>query len=168
VILGVGRLTRLKDFATLIRAFAEVRRGRVARLMILGEGEEQAALEALVGELGLVDDVALPGFRGNAVAYMARSALLVLSSLSEALPTVLIEALAVGTQVVSTDCPNGPREILQEGRLGTLVPVGDVAALATAMVAALDRPPVTAPLQALTPFTREAAVDNYLRLIENA
>jgi glycosyltransferase involved in cell wall biosynthesis len=168
VILGVGRLTRQKDFPTLIRAFAEVRRRRASRLMILGEGEDQAALQALIGELGLADDVALPGFRDNAIAYMARSALFALSSAWEGLPTVLIEALAAGTRVVSTDCPSGPREILQEGRLGTLVPVGDAAALTGAMVDALDQPPVTAPLQALAPFTRDAAVDNYLRLIENA
>ncbi len=168
VILGVGRLTRQKDFPTLIRAFADVRRRRTGRLVILGEGEDRPGLEALVGDLGLADDVALPGFRDNAMAYMARSALFVLSSAWEGLPTVLIEALAAGTRVVSTDCPSGPREILQEGRLGTLVPVGDAAALTGAMVDALDRPSGTVPLDALAPFTRDAAVDNYLRLIENA
>jgi glycosyltransferase involved in cell wall biosynthesis len=168
VVLGVGRLTRQKDFPTLIRAFAEVRRRHAARLIILGEGEDLPALKALVGELGLTEDVALPGFRDNAMAYMAGSALFVLSSAWEGLPTVLIEALAAGTRVVSTDCPSGPREILQEGRLGTLVPVGDVAALAEAMLDALDRPLDTIPLDALTPFTRDAAVDHYLRLIQNA
>jgi glycosyltransferase involved in cell wall biosynthesis len=168
VILGVGRLTRQKDFPTLIRAFAEVRGRRPGRLIILGEGEERPGLEGLVRELGLSDHVALPGFRDNAMTYMAGSALFVLSSAWEGLPTVLIEALAAGTQVVSTDCPSGPREILQEGRLGRLVPVGDVAALAGAMVDALDRPSETVPLDALTPFTRDAAVDNYLRLIEIA
>jgi glycosyltransferase involved in cell wall biosynthesis len=168
VILGVGRLTRQKDFPTLIRAFAEVRRRRVGRLIILGEGEDRPGLEALVRELGLADDVALPGFRDNAMAYMAGSAVFALSSVWEGLPTVLIEALAAGTRVVSTDCPSGPREILQEGRLGTLVPVGDAAALTGAMVVALDRPSGTVPLDALAPFTRDAAVDNYLRLIENA
>jgi glycosyltransferase involved in cell wall biosynthesis len=168
VILGVGRLTRQKDFPTLIRAFAEVRRRRPAHLIILGEGEDRPQVEALVGELGLADDVALPGFRDNAMAFMAGSALFVLSSAWEGLPTVLIEALAAGTRVVSTDCPSGPREILQDGRLGTLVPVGDPAALARAMVDALDHPSGLVPLDALTPFTRDAAVDNYLRLIENA
>ncbi len=168
VILAVGRLTKQKDFPTLIRAFAEVRGRRAGRLVILGEGEDRPALEALVSELGVGADVALPGFRENAMAYMARSALFVLSSAWEGLPTVLIEALAAGTQVVSTDCPSGPREILQDGRLGTLVPVGDAAALAGAMIHALDRPRDTVPLDALTPFTRDAAVDHYLRLIENA
>ncbi len=166
VILGAGRLTLQKDFATLIRAFAALRRHREARLMILGEGEERRPLEALVAELGVADDVWLPGFRDSAAAYMAHSALFVLSSAWEGLPTVLIEALAAGTRVVSTDCPSGPREILQGGRLGTLVPVGDAGALTKAMLEALARPRSELPAEALAPFTPDAAVDNYLSLIE--
>jgi glycosyltransferase involved in cell wall biosynthesis len=166
VILGVGRLAPAKDFPTLIRAFAEVRRHRTARLMILGEGDERPALTALVRELGVMDDVALPGFRENALAYMSKSAVFVLSSAWEGLPTVLIEALAAGARVVSTDCPSGPREVLQDGRLGPLVPVGDVAALSGAILDALERPASAVPLDALRPFTRDAAVDHYLRLIE--
>jgi glycosyltransferase involved in cell wall biosynthesis len=168
VILGVGRLSRAKDFPTLIRAFAQVRRRRPVRLIILGEGEDRPGLEALVGELDLADDVALPGFRDNAMAYMAGSALFVLSSAWEGLPTVLIEALAAGARVVSTDCPSGPREILQDGRLGALVPVGDAGKLAESMIDALDRPAGTLPPDALTQFTTDTAVDHYLRLIENA
>lgn len=168
VILGVGRLTRQKDFATLIRAFAGLRQRRAARLIILGEGEERPQLEALARELGLAEDVALPGFRDHATAYMAGSALFVLSSAWEGLPTVLIEALASGTRVVSTDCPSGPREILQEGLLGTLVPVGDATAMTGAMIEALDHRPEMIPPAALAPFTRDAAVDHYLRLIESA
>ena len=167
VILGAGRLTAQKDFFTLLRAFGEVRRRRAGRLIILGEGEDRPALEALAVQLGLADDVALPGFKENALAYMARSGVFVLSSAWEGLPTVLIEALAAGARVVSTDCPSGPREILQEGRLGALVPVGDTAALAAAILQALDRPPGPVPTDALTPFTRDAAVDHYLRVIEN-
>jgi glycosyltransferase involved in cell wall biosynthesis len=167
VILGVGRLTRQKDFLTLVRAFAEIRRHRAGRLIILGEGEDRLALEGLARELGVADDVALPGFQDNALAYMAGSALFVLSSAWEGLPTVLIEALAAGTRVVSTDCHSGPREILQEGRLGALVPVGDAPALAAAMLEALERPSGTVTLDALAPFTRDAAVDHYLRLIES-
>lgn len=167
VILGVGRLTQQKDFATLLRAFAEVRRRRAARLVILGEGEERAALAGLAQQLGVTEDVALIGFRENALAYMAASAVFVLSSAWEGLPTVLIEALATGTRVVSTDCPSGPREILQGGRLGALVPVGDSSALAEAILAALEQPAAPVPADALAPFTRDTAVDHYLRLIEN-
>jgi glycosyltransferase involved in cell wall biosynthesis len=136
--------------------------------MILGDGEDRAALTALASELGVAQDVALPGFQENAAGYMARSAVFVLSSGWEGLPTVLIEALATGTRVVSTDCPSGPREILQDGRLGALVPVGDVAALARAMILALDEPACPVPPEALHPFTREAAVDHYLGLVERA
>jgi glycosyltransferase involved in cell wall biosynthesis len=168
VFLGVGRLTRQKDFPTLIRAFAEVRRSRSCRLMILGDGEDRPALTALADQLGVAQDVALPGFRDHAAGYMARSAVFVLSSEWEGLPTVLIEALAAGTRVVSTDCPSGPREILQNGRLGRLVPVGDVPALARAMLDALEGPSCPVPPDALTPFTRDAAVDHYLRLIARA
>jgi glycosyltransferase involved in cell wall biosynthesis len=168
VVLSAGRLTRQKDFPTLIRAFAQLRRRRPARLMILGEGEEGPMLKALAVELAVGDDVALPGFRPNAAGYMAHSALFVLSSAWEGLPTVLIEALASGVPVVSTDCPSGPREILQDGRLGALVPVGDVAALAGAMQAALDQRRAPVPGEALAPFSRDAAVDHYLSLIERA
>jgi glycosyltransferase involved in cell wall biosynthesis len=166
VILGVGRLTAQKDFPTLLRAFSVVRRDREVRLVILGEGPDRDALLALTRELGISDSVDLPGFRENAIAYMAASRMFVLSSAWEGLPTVLIEALAAGTQVISTDCPSGPREILQEGRLGALVPVGDAGALAAAMHALLDRPSSPTPLEALKPFTSTAAVDHYLRIIE--
>jgi glycosyltransferase involved in cell wall biosynthesis len=166
VILGVGRLTRQKDFPTLLRAFAVVRRAHEARLVILGEGEDREALLVLARELGISDSVDLPGFRENAVAYMAASRMFVLSSAWEGLPTVLIEALAAGTQVIASDCPSGPREILQDGRLGTLVPVGDATALAAAMQTRLVRPAAPTPLDALKTFTSAAAVDHYLRIIE--
>jgi len=99
---------------------------------------------------------------------MAQAALFVLSSAWEGLPTVLIEAMAAGAAVVSTDCPSGPREILQDGRLGALVPVGDAAALAGAMERAIDGGRATLPDNALREFTLDAAVDHYLRLIESA
>ncbi len=166
VILGVGRLTKAKDFPNLIRAFAEVRRLQPARLMILGEGEERGALTAMIAELGLAEHVALPGYRENALAFMARSAVFVLSSIREGLPTVLIEALAAGAAVVATDCPSGPREVLQEGRLGPLVPVGDSAALARAISRALKEPTGKIQPEDLAPFTMSTSVKRYLELVE--
>lgn len=140
VILGVGRLAKQKDFSTLIRAFARVRAVRPARLLILGEGEERAELERLVRELGVTEDVALPGFTANPYAFMKRAAVFVLSSRWEGLGIVLIEALALGRPVVATDCPSGPAEILEGGRWGRLVPMGDEEALAQAILEALDEP----------------------------
>ena len=122
VILGVGRLTRQKDFPTLLRAFARVRRELPARLVILGEGEDRPKLEKLAGELGVTKAVDMPGFVDNPYKYMARADLFVLSSRYEGMPNVLVEALAVGTPAVATDCPSGPREILPKE---ALVPVGD-------------------------------------------
>lgn len=166
VVLGVGRLTAQKDFATLIRAFARVRRRAPARLLILGEGEDRASLEAEVARNGLRlgPDVQLPGFVANPYPYMAGARVFALSSVREGLPTVLIEALAVGATVVSTDCPSGPREILAGGRHGRLVPVGDAPALAAALGEALEEP-ARRPARddAWAAFTRDAAVTAYLR-----
>jgi glycosyltransferase involved in cell wall biosynthesis len=120
----------------------------------------------LIQDLGVERDVALPGFLPNAHAFMARSAAFVLSSAWEGLPTVLIEAMAAGTRVVSTDCESGPREILENGKLGHLVPLGDVQALALAIGVTLDAPATPVPAQSLHRYTREAAVDHYLQLIE--
>jgi glycosyltransferase involved in cell wall biosynthesis len=141
IILGVGRLARQKDFPTLIRAFARVLESHPCRLVILGEGQERPALEKLIDEMGLGDVIELPGFVENPFAYMSRAALLVLSSAWEGFGNVLAEALALGLPVVSTDCPSGPREILEDGRFGALVPVGDVEAMAEAMTHTLDHPP---------------------------
>lgn len=138
VILGVGRLTEAKDFSTLIRSFALVRRERPARLMILGEGEKRGELEGLVQEMGLGSDVELPGFVDNPYKYMKRSKVFVISSQWEGLPNVLIQALAIGTSVVSTDCPSGPAEILEGGKWGHLVSVRDKIALARNIFASLE------------------------------
>jgi glycosyltransferase involved in cell wall biosynthesis len=165
VVLAVGRLTPPKDYSTLIRAVAATRSGRDIRLLILGEGEERPRLEKEIAELGLQDCVALPGFTANPYAYMARAAIYVLSSISEALPTVLIEALAVGMPIVATDCPSGPREVLQGGRYGTLVPVGNVAALAKAIAATLQAPRSQPPTEAVQPFSADRALIEYSRLI---
>ncbi len=161
VILGVGRLTRQKDFATLIHAFDIVRQKRPARLMILGEGEERAKLEALIRELGLEESIALPGFDPNPYRYLKRTAIFALSSRWEGLPTVLIEAMAFGTPVVSTDCPSGPQEILEGGSHGPLVPVGDPSALAEAILRQLESPMRDTLEQRSNIFTTEAALQPY-------
>ncbi|MGA2618530.1 MAG: glycosyltransferase [Thermoguttaceae bacterium] len=165
VLVAVGSLTPPKDFATLIRAMALLRQNRAARLMILGEGPLRGALENLVRELGLQDCVALPGFDKNPYAYLARAAVFVLSSAWEALPTVLIEALAVGVPVVSTDCRYGPGEILDGGRYGRLVPVGDAEAMAQAVAGALRGPPPAVPGRALERYTLDFALDQYAQLL---
>jgi len=134
VILGAGRLTKQKDFFTLIRAFALVRQQIEAKLILIGEGEDRPALENLISELDIAEDVDLHGFVDNPYAYMAKADVFALTSAWEGLPTVLIESLAVGMQVVSTDCPSGPREILNNGEYGALVPVGDVAAVARSIL----------------------------------
>ncbi|MCP4682475.1 MAG: glycosyltransferase [Desulfobacterales bacterium] len=163
VIMGAGRFTTQKDFPTLIRAFAKLRRTRPCRLMILGRGKDQDRLEALAAELGVSEDFALPGFVANPYKYLAKAHLFVLSSAWEGFGNVLAEAMSVGLPVVSTDCPHGPREILEDGRHGPLVPVGDVDALVRAMARTLDHPPEPGALRATAKrFTVEACVDGYL------
>lgn len=165
VILGVGRLTPQKDFVTLIRAFAQVRTVRNCRLVILGEGELRAELEQLVASLGVQDNVQLPGFADNPFAWMSRVRLFVLSSRWEGLPNVLIQAMACGTAVVSTDCPSGPDEILEGGKWGKLVPVGDVEALAEALSENLQVLDVVNSIERAMFFNVENAINAYLRLL---
>jgi glycosyltransferase involved in cell wall biosynthesis len=166
VILGAGRLTRQKDFATLIRAFARVRAVLDSRLVILGEGRSRPVLEKLIADLGIADAVSLPGHVTNPYAYMARSSLFALSSAWEGSPNVLTEALALGTPVVSTDCPSGPREILRDGRYGPLVPVGDVERLADAMLGTLRSPPESRLLrEAAAEYTVERSSARYLEVL---
>jgi len=141
VVLGVGRLHHQKDFASLLRAFAIVRQSRVARLVILGEGPERPSLTRLASELGVADDVDLPGFVTNPFAFMSRAAVFALSSVREGLPGALIQAMATGCPVVATDCRSGPSEVLEGGRHGPLVPVGRPDALAVAIASTLDDPP---------------------------
>ena len=163
VILAVGRLVRPKDFPTLLRAFSRVRATGDCRLVICGEGKERLSLDTLAQELGIQEYVDLPGFVDNPFAYMSRAALFVLSSAWEGSPNALIEALAVGLPVVATDCPSGPREILEEGRYGPLVPVGDVNGLANAILETLANPRERAFLQqAAQPFQVATSVRAYL------
>lgn len=141
VILAVGRLAPEKDFETLIKAFTLVRQNLPARLVILGEGKERPKLEALIKELRLGNDISLPGFEPNPFKFMKKAAVFVLSSRYEGAPLVLAEALACGCPIVSTDCLNGPAEILENGKWGKLVPVGDVEALAKAILETINNPP---------------------------
>jgi glycosyltransferase involved in cell wall biosynthesis len=147
VVLGAGRLTRQKDFPTLVRAFAKVKAVRACRLIILGDGNDREKLLSLARELKIDPDIDLPGFTSNPYAYLRRASLFVLSSIWEGSPNVLTEALALGTPAVATDCPSGPREILKDGAIGRLVPVGDPDALAAAMLSNLAAPPDTALLK---------------------
>jgi len=165
VILGVGRLTAAKDFETLIKAFALVRKKTEARLMILGEGSERAKLEQLVKQLGLQNDVCMPGFVDNPYKYMKHSSVFVLSSRWEGLPTVLIEAIALGLPVVSTDCPSGPAEILEGGKWGRLVPVRNHEALANAILEALNDERGKGAERAKE-FSLDRIVDQYVALIK--
>jgi glycosyltransferase involved in cell wall biosynthesis len=170
VILSAGRLSAQKDFPTLIRAFAALRATREARLVILGGATADAKTEvrqqdlvALAESLGVANDMCLLGFMPNPYAYMARSRVFALSSAWEGFGNVLVEAMACGCPVVSTDCPSGPGEILDGGRYGSLVPVGDDAALAEAMAAALAHPPDPALLRRRSEdFTVGHSVDGYL------
>lgn len=168
VVLAIGRLTEQKDFSCLIHAFARLHAQRPMRLLILGEGELRGELEALAFACGLTsDDVQMPGFVSNPYAYLARCGVFVLSSRWEGLPGVLIEALACGAPVVSTDCPSGPGEILEGGRWGTLVPVGDVDALAGAIDVTLSTPRAQLPdvRRRACDFDQVRATDAYLKAL---
>lgn len=166
VVLSAGRLTRQKDHETLLRAFALVRQKVPARLLILGEGEERANLDASIDRLGIRSDAALHGFAPNPFAYMARARLFVLSSRWEGFGNVLVETMACGTPVVSTDCPSGPAEILQGGSFGPLATVGDPRSLADAMLRALGCPPAPAILRRRAmEFSSERAVGRYLDIM---
>jgi glycosyltransferase involved in cell wall biosynthesis len=167
VILAVGRLEEQKDYGTLIRAYEMIKRVIDARLIILGEGSERAALENLVANLGLSDAVKMPGFIKNPYAYMSRADVFVLSSAREGLPNVLIEAMACHAPVISTDCPYGPDEILEGCRYGGLVPVGEPQVLADAILAILrNRPDTDTAYRRALDFSVEECAQRYLEAIE--
>lgn len=166
MVLSVGRFSRAKDYPTLLRAFALLRARRPCRLVILGDGRQRPRLERLVRRLALSGSVDLPGFITNPYPYMARAHVFVLSSLWEGSPNALAEALALGTPVVATDCPSGPRELLRDGAYGRLTPPGDADELARAIAETLDRPlPPEVLREAVAEYTVEKSAARYLKVL---
>jgi glycosyltransferase involved in cell wall biosynthesis len=164
-ILSVGSLKAEKDYELLLNAFSRLARRIEARLIILGEGEQRGELEAQARRLGIFDRVVMPGFRPDPWPFYASAHLLTLSSTTEGFGNVLVEAMAVGTPVVSTDCA-GPREILRDGTLGRLVAGGNVDALAEAMELTLAEAPDREQLKARAwDFRPECALDQYIELM---
>ena len=166
VIMGVGRLTEQKDFATLIAAFARVRSQREARLIILGDGGLRTELIAQATSLGVDAHIALPGFQSNPWAWMSKASVFALSSRWEGSPNTLTEAMALGIPVVSTDCPSGPRELLDGGRIAPLVEMGDADTLASALLSVLAGPPPSDVLtEAVSAYHRDVSAAAYLKTL---
>lgn len=166
VIISVGRLEDQKDYPTLIKAFAKVRAVCNARLMILGWGPDQSKLGALVAELGLTEHVEMPGFVKNPFPYMKKAAVFALSSRWEGMPNVIIEALTIGTPVVSTNCESGPTEILNDGTYGELVPVGDSQSLADALLKVLSGNIKSVSPDWLDQFSLKLITQQYLNVLQ--
>jgi len=140
VVISVGRLEHDKQFSLLIRAFGRVARRRPARLVILGEGSERKLLETLAIDIGMSEQILFPGFVNNVDNWLQHADVFVCSSLFEGFGNAIVEAMACGITVVSTNCPYGPVEILDHGRYGRLVPSDDVEAMAEAIEGAIDNP----------------------------
>jgi glycosyltransferase involved in cell wall biosynthesis len=165
VILGAGRLVKQKNFSLLIKAFDLLRSKTKCRLVIIGEGRERELLESEAHVSDHSNDIALIGFEDNPFPFLARSSVFVLSSSWEGFGNVLVEAMATGTPVVSTDCPNGPSEILMGGKYGRLVPMNDPKKLAEAIQDTLVNPlPSEVLKERASAFSIDSSAENYLRL----
>jgi glycosyltransferase involved in cell wall biosynthesis len=167
VLLAIGRLTPQKDFSTLLESFAILRGQQDAKLLLLGEGEEREKLESLAQDLQLGTDFSMPGFISNPYPYLKAADVFVSSSAWEGLPTVVIEALALGTPVVATDCPGGTREILDDGQFGQLVPIRQPSILAKAVRDTLSSTPNSAMLERRgNDFSLQSAIKQYLEILD--
>lgn len=165
LIVSVGSLTKRKDMGTLIKAFATVKAQRQAHLVIIGKGPERQNIESLISDLGLSESVHLPGFDPNPYKWMAAAAVFVSSSTGEGFPNVIAEALALGRSIVATDCPGDTAELLEHGKWGRLVPVGDPERMADAILAALDDPnPPNGRIRAAD-FSPASTMDAYLKVL---
>lgn len=162
LVLSVGRLSPEKDYETLLRAIKIVSRKEDVRLIILGEGSGRSQLEELVHTLDLAHIVDMPGFLPNPYPWMAACDTYVLSSVTEGFPNTLVQAMASGAKVVSTDCNHGPNEILNGGALGALVPIRAPAELAKAILTSFQDEYPVADRADLARFSKSRIVDQYL------
>lgn len=165
VVVAVGRLTDQKAFDTLIRAFSLVRKKQRAHLLLIGEGENRSSLQSLIKQLELGDDVNLIGYVQNPYPFVKQASLFALPSRWEGLPTILVEALYLGTPIVATDCPGGSREILKNGLYGRLVQVDDPLGLAEAILLSLHEGRSWRPKESWEPFHLDVVLDRYVELL---
>ena len=166
VLVAAGTLATWKSFDDLIRAVKILSENRSARLIIMGDGPMRSELQALINKLGLSDVVCLLGYVENPLKYFARADVFVLSSHVEGLPNVLVEAMMCGCTAVSTDCPTGPREVLQGGKYGYLVPMRDPIAMAAGIERALDSPISKSLLEeAVQPFEESEVLNRHFQIL---
>ncbi len=165
VVLGVSRLGILKNFPLLIEAFELVRAKRNCQLVIVGEGDQRPKLERQIAASPYKDDILLYGISDNPYSHMKRADVFVLSSDMEGLPSVLIEAMATGVPVISTDCPHGPREILDDGKYGFLIPMREPQIMADTILDVLAGKRIPIPPEWLKQFTPEESAAKYEALV---
>ncbi|MBT2667488.1 glycosyltransferase [Bacillus sp. ISL-4] len=168
LIVSVGRLTEAKDYPTLLKAMKKVTSVKNVNLVILGEGELREQIEQIIYDLKIEEHVQLLGFVTNPYKYMAKADGFVLSSKWEGLPTVLVEAMALGVNLISTDCESGPNEILMNGKLGRLTTVGDVEDLAQAILQTIDGSKVVSKgelIESSQRFNNKSILNKYMRLL---
>lgn len=166
VVIAAGTLNRRKGFSDLILAMKILTQDSAVRLIILGEGPRREELQSLILKEGLKNSVRLLGFQKNPLKYFSKSKVFVLSSYAEGLPNVLVEAMACGCTPVSTDCPTGPREVLQDGKYGYLIPMHDPVKMASAIQMAIEQPISPEDLRdAIKPFTEEQVIQKHQKVL---